>query len=188
MANKQFLEGKYTHLRPLLVSDITDDYIGWLNDSEVCRYNSHHVFPYDKYKAEEYIKNISLSKDILVLAIIDKKKEKHIGNVSLQNIDLLNRSAEFAILIGDKTYWGKGISKEVSLLIIKHGFVELNLNRIYCGTSENNVGMIKLAKALNMKKEGVRRKAIYKNGNYHNIIEFGLLRGEYLKKYKISDH
>ena len=182
MVNKCFLEGKVTHLRPLLVSDITDDYIGWLNDDEVCKYNSHHAFPYNRYKAEEYVKSISLSKDTLVLAIIDKKKEKHIGNVSLQHIDSLNSSAEFAILLGNKKYWGKGISKEVALLIMKHGFLELNLHRIYCGMAAGNIPMHKLAIFLGMEEEGRRKEAQFKSGKYNDIIEYGILKKSFLNK------
>lgn len=184
MANKIFLENKEIYLRPLAAGDISEDYVGWLNDTEVCKFNSHHVFPYDKHKAEEYVKNISSSKEMLVLAIIDKQNEKHIGNVSLQNINLLNRSAEFAILLGDKDYWGKGISKEASLLIMRHGFKALNLHRIYCGTAEGNIAMQKLAAYLGMAEEGRRKEAQFKNGKYNDIVEYGVLNNDFFNKHK----
>ncbi|MFH0969688.1 MAG: GNAT family protein [Patescibacteria group bacterium] len=184
MLNKSFLEGKKIYLRPLTANDINDNYISWLNDSEVCKYNSHHAFPYNKHKAEEYLKNISLSKEILVLAIITKRSEKHIGNISLQQIDLLNSSAEFAILLGDKNYWGKGIAKEASVLIVNHGFKELNLHRIYCGTSSENIAMQKLAEFLGMSEEGRRKEAQFKNGRYNDILEFGILKKDFFKKCK----
>jgi len=187
MKNKCFLEGDVIYLRPLLETDISEEYISWLNDGEVCRYNSHHVFPYNKFKAEEYLKNIYLSNDKLVLAIIDKKTEKHIGNISLQQINLLNGSAEFAILFGDKDYWGKGISKEASLLIMKHGFFELNLHRIFCGTAAENIPMQKLALFLGMSEEGRRKEAQFKNGKYNDIIEYGILKDDFINKQKISE-
>jgi RimJ/RimL family protein N-acetyltransferase len=183
MSNKPFIEGEKIYLRPLASDDINDNYINWLNDSEVCKYNSHHIFPYNKHKAEEYLKSISLSGDMLVLAMIAKESEKHIGNISLQHIDLLNNSAEFAILLGDKDYWGKGIAKEASLLIVKHGFLELNLHRIYCGTASENIAMQKLANFLGMSEEGRRKEAQFKNGKYNDIIEYGVLKEDFLKKY-----
>jgi len=177
-----FLTAKRIYLRSLNEEDLQGNYIKWLNDPEVCQFNSHHFFPYNQEQGKQYIQNTNSSHNKLVLAIVTKKDNIHIGNISLQQINYIDRSAEYAIIIGEKKYWGQGYAKEASDLIVKHGFVELNLNRIYCGTSEKNFGMIKLAKALNMKKEGLRRKAMYKNGNYHNIIEFGLLRREYLKE------
>ena len=53
------------------------------------------------------------------------------------------------------------------------------MHRIFCGTLSGNEGMIRLAQKLNMKQEGIRREAIFKNGTYHNIIEFGVLKSEY---------
>lgn len=184
MSNKPFIEGEKIYLRPLASDDINDNYISWLNDSEVCEYNSHHIFPYNKHKAEEYLKSISLSKDMLVLAMISKEGEKHIGNISLQHIDLLNNSAEFAILLGDKNYWGKGIAKEASLLIAKHGFLELNLHRIYCGTAAKNIAMQKLAEFIGMTIEGRRKDAQLKSGKYNDIVEYGVLREDFFKKHK----
>ena len=45
---------------------------------------------------------------------------------------------------------------EAGKLLINHAFNELNLHKVYCGTSSNNLGMQKLAINLGMVKEGVR--------------------------------
>jgi [ribosomal protein S5]-alanine N-acetyltransferase len=42
--------------------------------------------------------------------------------------------------------------------------------------------MKKLAARLKMKQEGLRREAVYKNGTYLNVLEFGVLRSEYYLK------
>ena len=171
-------------MRPLSLKDIEGNYIEWLNDAEVCKYNSHGVFPYNKKRAEEYIKSVSLAKDMLVLAIVTKDENKHIGNISLQHIDLLNNSAEYAVLLGDKDYWGRGIAKEASVLILNHGFMELNLHRIYCGTAAENIAMQKLAEYMGMTLEGRRRDAQLKSGKYNDIVEYGVLKEEFLKKHQ----
>jgi RimJ/RimL family protein N-acetyltransferase len=178
MEIKAFIKGKNIDLRPLNQENLDGNYVNWFNDAEVCLYNSHHVYPYNREKAAQYISAMQNSKDNLVLAII-AKNGKHIGNISLQKIDFVSRNAEYAIILGEKDYWGKGIAKEASALILKHGFEELNLHRIYCGTSENNKAMQKLAFALGMKEEGRRKEALYKNGKYVDIIEYGLLRKDF---------
>ena len=179
MITTPFLQGTTLLLRPLLLSDLDGGYVHWLNDPDVCEHNSHHVFPYTRAQAEKYITDSARDERNMVFAIVAKDTSKHIGNIALQRIDTISRHAEYAILIGDKDYWGKGVAKEASHLMIRHGFDALNLHRIHCGTSSANTGMQRLAAALGMTQEGVRRQAHFKNGSYADIIEYGLLRHEY---------
>jgi RimJ/RimL family protein N-acetyltransferase len=176
----KFLNGKICYLRPLEFDDLLGGYPNWLNDPEVCKYNGHLVFPYTHKQAEDYITFANNTKDNIILAIIvkkaDKAKDTHIGNIALQNINLINRTADISIIIGEKEFWGKGYATEAYQLLIEHGFKTLNLNRIACGTMEGNVAMKKLAIALGFKEEGNRRQALFKNGEYVDVIEFGLLK------------
>lgn len=150
-----------------------------LGDMVVCRYNSHHRFPMTKDDLCAYVKSVQRDRGNLVFAIIFKENSNHIGNISLQGIDYINRTAEFAILLGEEQYWGCGIGKEAGRLVIEHGFKELNLNRINLGTTQENIGMQKVAEGLGFKKEGVRREMIFKNGKYNDVIEYGLLCSEW---------
>jgi len=176
-----FLEDDVVGLRPLSVSDVGDEYIGWLNDKVTCEGNSHCKLPYTKEQAEKYIEGMRNSKDDLVLAIIDKESVVHIGNASLQGISWLNRSAEFAILIGSKNHRGKGVGFRVARLLFGHGFKQLNLHRIYCGTYDNNNAMKKIASRMNMKECGVMREAAFKNGQYLDVVMYDLLDSEYYR-------
>ena len=176
-----FLEGKRIYLRPIEENDLRGNYVSWLNDEEVNQYNSHHVFPYSLEQGLDFIQKSQKDKDTLILAVVTKRGNKHIGNISLQKIDYVSRSAEFAILIGEKKYWHKGYSKEASSLILSHGFKALGLLRIYCGTSSKNFSMQKLALALGMTLEGRRRRALFKNGQFVDILEYGILASEFKK-------
>lgn len=176
---RPFLVGERVYLRGLDVEDLQGGYADWLNDAEVCRFNSHHRFPYSVEAARRYIESVNGSRAQIVLAIATRANDLHIGNVSLQNIDPISRGAEFAILLGDKAHWGQGYSREASELIVDHGFRELHLHRLYCGTDERNEGMRKLAAALGMKPEGVRRQAIFKDGAFRDVLEYGVLRDEF---------
>ena len=166
-------------LRTLCLKDADGPYVSWFNDEEVCQHNQHHVFAYYKKQAKEYIRKSIASRSELVLAITTKKGAKHIGNIALQRIDLLSRNAMFSIIVGDKDYWGKGYAKEAVKLILEHGFSQMNLHRIYCATTADNVPMQKLALSVGMKKEGRRRDAAFKAGNYKDVIEYGVLKKEW---------
>jgi len=176
-----FLHGERIYLRTLTEEDAEGSYIQWLNDAGLCNYNSHHVFPYSKDSAVSYIKSSLGSRSSLILAVVVKNNNVHIGNISLQNINYISRNAEFAILLGEKDYLRKGYAKEAANLIVGHGFMELNLFRIYCGTSADNIPMQKLALSLGMREEGRRRSAMFKHGQYVDMLEYGLLKNEFLE-------
>ncbi len=176
-----FISTERLELCPLNVAHITDDYIGWLNDPEVCRFNGHRYFPYTKDAAFKYIEYVTNNKNIIALALHLRDSMLHIGNVSIGDIDLLNRSASLNILLGSKQNWGRGYAVEALSALLRHAFLELNLNRVYCGTLEGNIGMQKVAQKLGMKQEGIRRLAVYKNGSFHNMLEYSIIANEYLE-------
>jgi ribosomal-protein-alanine N-acetyltransferase len=170
-----FLGGQHIDLRPLKLSDVEGNYKFWLNDQDIVQYNSHGRFPQTIEKLTNYVNAVQSSNSDLVLAVIDKSNNKHIGNISLQSINWIDRNAEIAFLLGEKEYMGKGIMFEAGQLLITHGFKSLNLHRIFCGTSSDNHGMQKLALKLGMNQEGVRNEAIFNKGQYFDIIEYGII-------------
>ena len=170
-----FLETENLILLPLSEDDADGAYPGWFNDRETCAGNSHHTYPYSRAQALEYIKSTRNDRSSLVLAIELKSNHTHAGNVSLQQIHPVHRSAELAIIIGSPAARGLGLGQEACRAIIGHGFRALNLHRIQCGTLATNAGMIATALKLGFVQEGVRRQAVYKEGAYVDVIEFGLL-------------
>lgn len=174
-----FLEGEDVHLRSLIPADAEGPYPTWFNDAEVCEANGHHYHPYTRKDALEYIEHARTTDEALILAIVRDDDQRHIGNVSLQDIDPIARTAEFAIVIGDKDSWGHGFSKEAARLICEHGFTELNLHRIHCGTFASNTAMQRLAEHLGMEQEGRRREAAWNGGEYVDVVEYGVLREEF---------
>lgn len=178
-----FLKGPNLALRPLQRKDAYGPYAAWFNDPEVCAGNGHYVYPYTVQDALAYIERTRRSRDELVLAITLRKSGRHIGNIALQKIHPVYRSAELAIVIGDKRSWGRGYSKEAARLLMDHGFFRLNLNRIHCGTFETNAPMKRLAAFLGMRQEGRRRRAAFKNNRRLDILEYGVLREEYVRRF-----
>jgi len=176
--DREFLTDEIVILRPLQLSDLEAGYIHWFDDRVVCAGNNHHRFPYSYEEMEEYIGN-SYSRQNLTLAIITKSDNKHVGNISLSNIDFINSNCTFSIVLGEKEAWGRSVGYSSAKLIIEHAFNELNIKRINIGTFECNVGMRKLAVKLGAVEEGIRRKAVFKNGEYIDVIEYGLLSDEY---------
>ena len=169
------LEGERIYLRPLEPRDAEGAYPAWLNDPEVCRYNSHGDTLYTREMAQSYIASVIDNPSYAVFAICLRDGDRHVGNISLQQISAKNRSAEFAILIGEPSVFGQGIGYEAGELLVDYTFNTLKLHRLYCGTHAENIGMQHLALKLGMSEEGRRREAIFKNGQFADIVEYGLI-------------
>jgi len=183
VSRRVFLECERILLRPLEEGDARGPYPEWFNDQEVCRGNSHHVYPYTMRDAEEYIRYARTTQDDLVLAIVLKEDGRHIGNIALQGIHPVYRSADLSLVIGDRAAWGNGYGKEACRTVCDHGFSALNLNRIACATFDTNEPMKHIARFLGMKEEGRRKEAAFKDGHFVDVVEFGVLAGDYRRKW-----
>jgi [ribosomal protein S5]-alanine N-acetyltransferase len=125
-------------------------------------------------KAElEWFDNIAKDDANIVMAIETRKKE-YIGNVGLHKINYRHRKAEMGIIIGEKSYWGKGIATEAEIIISEYGFRHLNLRKIYAGIVAENIGSIKAAKKAGFKEEGILREHLFIDGRYRDIVQLAI--------------
>lgn len=164
-------------VRSLLESDLDGAYKSWFDNQKVCKYNSHGKFFKNANWFRQFYDNLN-SEDQVVWAICHQD-DGHIGNVSLQSVSFINRNAEFAIIIGNPNHWRKAVGLNASLTLLQHGFYKLNLERIYCGTAASNLGMQHLAQRMGMVEEGRRRKHLFLNGRWEDLLEYGLLRDDF---------
>jgi len=170
--------GENYFLRSLNETDLSGPYLSWLEDQKVCQYNSHGKFFPTTESLLTYYQ--SIKKNELIVWAICHKIDGHIGNLSLQNISFIDRRAEFAILLGEKKHWNCGVSILAIEKLLEHGCQKLNLEKIYCGTAANNKGMIAIAKKIGMREEGRRIQHLWLEGKWEDVIEFAILRKEWL--------
>lgn len=168
-------------LRELEKKDIAQINI-WRNDKEVINHLGNNFSFISERVDELWFENYVQNRDKSVrLAIIDIKTGTYIGNVYLTGIHHINRSAEFSIFIGNKKYWSKGYGYEATMKVLEHGFIDLNLNRIYLSVLDSNERAVNLYKKIGFKKEGILKEAIYKNSRYHDLILMALLKRQFKK-------
>lgn len=171
---------KSYYVRPLDDGDLDGPYPSWFEDQDVCRYNCHGKFFKTQSSFCEYL--AGLNREDRVVWAICHDKDGHIGNISLQEISLINRTAEFAIVLGNKRHWGKGVGLLAGRKLLEHGFEKLNLERVHCGLAATNAGMKGLANALGMKLEGTRRGHLFLEGSSVDMLEYGILRSEFRER------
>jgi len=152
--------------------------VKWRNQKEIIN----NMFNYKGVTIEEHrnwFKNYLLNDNRIEFIIIVKESGKRIGTIGLSDIDFRNQKAEYGILIGEESELGKGYGYEASKEIIKYGFKELNLKKIYLKTFIDNKKAIKLYDRLGFIKEGVLRKEIFKKGEHKDVVLMSILKDEW---------
>ncbi|MEH2024833.1 MAG: GNAT family protein [Nostoc sp.] len=154
----------------------------WRNDHDIINLLGCNFLYISEEVDENWYQNYLNNRDKNVrLSIIESDNNNLIGNVYLTNIQSINRSAEFSIVISNKNYWSRGIGEAVCREIIKHAFIDLNLNRIYLYVLEQNTRAIRMYEKVGFFVEGKLEEAVYKNGSYHNTFVMAILRSNYNK-------
>ena len=137
------------------------------------------IFPNSAESMQDYYQHTATSRSEMVLAIVLKENDRHIGNIGLHNIHQIFRSAEIGILIGEKDVWGQGYGTDAIRLLTYHAFNRLNLNRLASGAVSKNIGSIRAFEKAGFSREGVSRQAYFCQGQYEDCINMGLLRSEW---------
>ncbi|GAA3951367.1 GNAT family protein [Hymenobacter algoricola] len=152
----------------------------WRNDPEIISLLGANFFYIGAGIDEKWFDSYLANRDKAVrLAIVDSATDTHIGNVNLTGIHAVNRSAEFSIFIGDKSYWSAGFGPVATRQMLHHGFNDLNLHRIYLTLLQSNERALRMYQRLGFRQEGHQRQAVFKGGHYHDVLEMALLRDEY---------
>lgn len=172
--------GERVRLRSVERTDIPN-FVTWLNDPDVTEGLMMYL-PISTVEEERWfdgLANRPAEERPLAIDIRSGDDWVHVGNCGLFNIELNNRSAEAGIFIGDKTLWNKGYGTEVMLLLLKHGFETLNLNRVFLRVYETNPRAIHSYEKAGFIHEGRMRQGLYRRGKYHDILLMSILRKEW---------
>lgn len=110
--------------------------------------------------------------------IAQKQDNTIIGHCGFFDIDRSNFCAEISYCLKNEL-WGQGIMTEAVEAMIKFGFEDYGLNRIVAKVIKGNVGSIKVLQKLGFVQEGILRENLYKNGQFHDVMLFSVLKSEY---------
>ena len=175
-----FLEGTRIYLRPLERGDVNARYAAWLNDGEVTRFLEAGTFPTSVIELEQFYAAASARRDQVLLAIVDRETDAHVGNIKLGPIDWVHRRGTLGILVGDQTAWGKGTGTAATRLMVEYAFDRLDLRRVDLGVYADHAAAIRLYERVGFRVEGRFREDVYHDGAYRDRLWMGLLRSEYV--------
>lgn len=154
MTDRHRISGPRLHLRSPRPADVTDRYVGWLNDPEVNRCLEIRFTPHTKDSVRGYLDKMAADEENVFLAIVLNDGDVHIGNLKIGPINRAHRFADIGIVIGEKGSWGKGYATEAISLATRLAFETLGLHRLEAGAYASNMGSAKAFLKAGWKEEG----------------------------------
>ena len=179
--NHPFLIGNRIYLRPMAMSDLDGPYFDWLNDYETTRFLETGSFPTTTATLRSYLESVARHPDNVMLAIMDKKTETHVGNIKIGPIHPIHRRGDIGIMVGDKRFWGKGYGSEAIALLLEYGFKRLNLHKITLGVYADHDGAVRAYKKLGFIVEGTLKEQLFRDGAFRDKAVMGILKSDYEK-------
>lgn len=119
--------------------------------------------------------------DLVVFGV--ESEGRLVGYVQLALIDRTERRAAVAIVIGDRSAWGRGVGSTALRILAGYAFAALNLERVYAEVYGFNLRSQRLMERVGFQREGVLRQHELHNGVRQDVHVFGLLKAEYYQRY-----
>lgn len=159
MPTEAKFESKRLYYKTLSSDDVSNKYVGWLNDPLVNRYLETRFLPQTLASCEAYVN--AMQSDICneLFGMYDRTSGEHIGNIKLGAINQIHSSGVLSLFLGEKSFWGKGYATEAIAAVSQWGFSERRLRRIEAGCYDVNLGSLRAFLKAGYSVEGFRRKS-----------------------------
>jgi len=174
------LKGERIALRALEFGDLPRR-VSWVNTPEI-RATLMFDYPLSLAKTEKWFRDSLMDDSKKHFSIMHPDSSEPIGMTGLLQLSHKHQRAQFYITIGERDFWGKGIANEVIQLVLEYGFVELNLNKIFLYTIENNQKARKIYEKNGFVAEGVQRQHYFCVGEFQNLHQHAILRSDWLER------
>jgi len=130
-----------------------------------------------QYEAIE--KEMDEDKNLFYFTIRAREDDHLIGKAMVEWIDWSNGNGYLRLGIGAESDRRKGYGSQALSMLLRYSFGELNLYRVTAVVPAYNEGAIRLFQKFGFMEEIRRRKAMHRDGEFWDILSFGLLNSEW---------
>jgi diamine N-acetyltransferase len=169
------IHGECVTLRAIERDDLPR-YVQWLNDPAVLQYFGFLV-PMSSVEEARWYEDMLQDRSTRNFAI--EFEGQHVGGAGFNQIDSRNGSAEAGLFIGLPRLWDRGLGYDALHTLLRFGFEQMNLHRIYLRVYADNARAIHLYEKLGFQHEGRWRQAEFRYGRYHDMLWMSILREEW---------
>ena len=111
---------------------------------------------------------------------IETEQDGAVGLIGLRDIDWKNGVATgLGMRIAKKEIRTRGLATDAWMTLMRYAFEELRLNRINGCALVYNAASLRVCQKVGFVVEGTQREAVYKNGQYHDLVIMGCLKSDY---------
>jgi len=160
--------------------DDVPDVATYCGDIDVARMTANIPHPYDETMAEAWISshgNAFEEGEAATFAMAIRETGKLIGAIGI-HVDKSNRAGEFGYWVG-KPFWNQGYATEAARAIIRYGFEQLGLHRIYARHMTKNPASGRVMQKAGMRFEGILRDSIYRWESFEDAAVYSILAEEF---------
>lgn len=176
------LHGEKIYLRPVRQDDLPI-LVAWANDiaylTEFNFFGLHQHNGLEKHFQEDGL----LSHEHGTLVVVTCDSDQVVGDVSYRRVRYRYGPAEtsvaydFGIVLAPE-HRGKGYGVEAQRLLAEYLFSVYPIMRVEASTDITNRAEVRALEKAGFTREGVLRKAQWRNGDWHDLVLYSKLRGE----------
>ena len=173
------LKGKYVGLRAIEESDLSQLLL-WRNQPNYRRFFREYRELSQTNQRNWFDSKVLNDKSTEMFSIVDINTGELLGACGLCYIDWINRNADFSVYIGkDDLYIDEKYAIEAAQIMMKYGFEELNLHRLWSEIYSFDETKKVMFDRLGFKLEGVHRETHWTEGKWCDSLFYGYLQMKY---------
>ena len=169
------LETERLRIRPYSEADIPE-LVPLVGERQVAATTLRIAHPYTEKDARAFLE-LAKDPDKLWLAITLRSDGRQIGGIGLR-IEEEHHHAELGYWLG-VPFWGQGYATEAARELLRYGFEELELHRIFATHFKHNPASGRVLKKIGMRYEGCRREHLQKWGQFIDSEMYAILRRDW---------
>jgi RimJ/RimL family protein N-acetyltransferase len=181
---EDLLKGNLVRLSGIDPDELSQGFARWSRDSEFKRLLDFDPARLHSTKAtKEWIeKHLESEKNAFWFSIRALKDDRLLGDIELAVTNWSNADAFVGLGIGERDFWGQGYGTDAMRVILRYGFLELNLRRVTLNVFEYNERAIRSYEKAGFCCEGRQRQAMQREGRRWDILYMGILREEWMEQ------
>lgn len=156
-------------LRQLIIDDITERYMEWLNNPETNQFLEVRKNIPSPVEQREYVHSCLNSADTFMLGIFNEKNEL-IGSVTLKALP--SNILQVGLMIGEKNHLGKGIGKKI-IKMVRNWAIERDFSALTAGYDIRNEASAQLFRSSGFKV--LNKQSTSNSGDELDFVETTIL-------------
>lgn len=176
------LLGERIQLREYQADDL-ESIRQWVNDeSTTCFLSTAYWPPQTMVDTEEFLQRmLQSSHNAFNFVIADRESGRYLGQLDMFTVDWRLRCGKLGMVIAGAENRGRGLGTEALLLLEKHVFLTLGLERLELEVRMDNAAARRCYERAGFQLEGVKRHAFFANGTFCDVGIMSILREEYTR-------